>query len=320
MENHMAKKPKKPPAGGAPEKPDPGPLDAKQPAGGEKTPGTKPAKKKPAGGSQTVQEGRSPPPEAPSAALNGKVEWRNPATLKHQFASAVRKHTPEEERDLRASIAERGILQPLLITPDGEVIEGNTRARIARESKMTVVPCIVVAGLDDEEAWGAAVTLNADRRHLTREQKEEAINDLLNREPGLSDREIAKQTHTSHGTVAKKRKALEVTGQIPQSEERHDRRGARPVGANRKTAAKKVNKTAKPSTRDDRSADSGAPAHPAPQLPAQARRMGRRQKVPVPRSWTASRLWSAAPRPSSRKSSTRSALAAPAHPSNPQSP
>lgn len=252
----MAKKSKTPPTDRAPEEPDSGPPDAKQPAGGDASIGIKPAKKK-SGGSKPGQEANPSLPGTPAAVLHAKVEWRDPAMLKHSFASAVRKHTDDEYRDLCASIAERGILQPLLITPDGKVIEGNGRLRIARDSGMTSVPCVIVAGLADEDARSAAVKLNTDRRHLTPKEKEKAIRELLNRDPGLSDRHIAKQAHASHGTVAKKRKEPEATGQIVRTEERRDRHGvARPASANRNTAAKRVNTAAMPSLRTGGSAGS----------------------------------------------------------------
>jgi hypothetical protein len=62
------------------------------------------------------------------------------------------------------------------------------------------------------------ISANLHRRHLTGEQKRELIDKVLKAKPEASDSQIAKQTKTSDKTVAKRRRKLESTSEIPRLE------------------------------------------------------------------------------------------------------
>jgi hypothetical protein len=64
------------------------------------------------------------------------------------------------------------------------------------------------------------MSANAHRRHLTREQKRDAIAALLKLDPERSDRQIGKDLGADHKTVGAVRAKAEVTGEIPHSPER----------------------------------------------------------------------------------------------------
>src|SRR5512143_4073867 len=101
---------------------------------------------------------------------------------------------PEQTDDLRRSITEHGVLEPIVVDEHGNVIDGHHRQRIANRLN---VPCPrrVVSALTDEEKRDYALTVNLDRRHLTREQRAELHRTL--RGQGMSARRIAEGTKTS---------------------------------------------------------------------------------------------------------------------------
>ncbi|MBA3361859.1 MAG: ParB N-terminal domain-containing protein, partial [Acidimicrobiia bacterium] len=71
------------------------------------------------------------------------------------------------EAALRASIRRFGVIVPVVQTPEGRILDGHHRVRIAREEGVEF-PIRYQKVRDDEEAREIAITLNADRRHLTR--------------------------------------------------------------------------------------------------------------------------------------------------------
>ena len=77
---------------------------------------------------------------------------------------------------LKASIREAGrILVPVVVTSDGEIIDGKGRVRAAEELKITDYPREVVHGLDAEARRLLRLSLNCVRRHLSAEQKREIV-------------------------------------------------------------------------------------------------------------------------------------------------
>jgi hypothetical protein len=81
---------------------------------------------------------------------------------------------------------------------------------------------------------------NINRRHLTNEQKQALIEQLLKDAPECSDRAIAGKLKVDHKTVGAKRKKLEGSGEIPHKTERTEASGrmARGSKPNAEPAAK----------------------------------------------------------------------------------
>ena len=119
----------------------------------------------------------------------------------------------DEYNELKADIAERGVMVPIELDEDGNVLDGHHRLRACKELGITDYPTITREGMTETEKVLHAYTLNTARRHLNREQKAEAVRDLLRRDPSLSDRKIAASVGVSHPTVAKYRR--EITGAGP---------------------------------------------------------------------------------------------------------
>lgn len=127
--------------------------------------------------------------------------------------------SPEEYAALEASIAANGVQIPVIVDEHGVTIDGHHRRRIA-ESLAVDCPTVVREGLTEAEKRTLALSLNVDRRHLSREQRRELISASLRADPELSSREHARRTGADHKTVESIRDALESTGEIPQSETR----------------------------------------------------------------------------------------------------
>lgn len=98
------------------------------------------------------------------------------------------------EGALRESIRRFGVLVPVARDQHGRTLDGYHRSRIADELGVSYRVDVVTV-TDDEEAREIARTLNADRRHLTREQQREVARFL--REQGHSLRAIAKATDST---------------------------------------------------------------------------------------------------------------------------
>lgn len=102
------------------------------------------------------------------------------------------------EDALRASIERFGVLVPVVQDQHGNLIDGRHRLRIAKELKIEPrFDTVQVAG--EEQAREIQRTLNADRRHLTEDQRRAMVADL--RREGHSERAIAGALGVSQTTV-----------------------------------------------------------------------------------------------------------------------
>lgn len=131
---------------------------------------------------------------------------------------------PEEYQNLEQSIRDHGIQVPILVDEDGVIIDGHHRQKIAQTLG---VPCPVEVKFDlsDDEKRALSISLNIDRRQLSREQRRAIIEASLRGAPELSDREHAKRTGVSHPTVAAVRRDLEGNGDVESLSTRVDSAG-----------------------------------------------------------------------------------------------
>jgi hypothetical protein len=93
-----------------------------------------------------------------------------------------------------------------------------------------------VKNLYDGDPYAIALSLNVHRRHLTNKKKRELIAKVLKAQPAVSNVTVAKQTMADDKTVAKVRRELETTSEIPRLEKSVGEDGkARPVKARKKS-------------------------------------------------------------------------------------
>ncbi len=113
---------------------------------------------------------------------------------------------------LRADVAERGVVVPVVLDQYGRLLDGHHRRQVAAELGVEC-PSVVRRVRDNDEAADLAVTLNAARRHLSREQRQELVAAEIARRPGDSDRAIARRVGCDHKTVGAVRRGR--SGEVP---------------------------------------------------------------------------------------------------------
>lgn len=107
--------------------------------------------------------------------------------------------TESEYESLKAHIAEHGVLVPVEYDEDGNILDGHHRLRACGELGITDWPSIIRPGLTEDEKRDHVLALNLERRHLTREQRQEVVAKL--RAEGWSYRRIGERLGVSHPTV-----------------------------------------------------------------------------------------------------------------------
>lgn len=132
--------------------------------------------------------------------------------------------SPDEYEALASSIREHGIQVPILVDENDVVIDGHHRRKIADELGIAC-PRRHVVDLDDTAKRALSLSLNLDRRHLTREQRRALVAESLKADPQLSNREHARRTGVSDKTVASIRGPLADRAEIPHVSERTDSLG-----------------------------------------------------------------------------------------------
>lgn len=104
--------------------------------------------------------------------------------------------------ELSASIAEKGVLQPLLVRPVGdgfEIVAGERRYRAAKEVGLSEVP-VVVRELNDQEALEIAIVENLQREDLNPVEEARAFRQLT--EFGANQEEVGRAVGKSRSAIA----------------------------------------------------------------------------------------------------------------------
>ena len=185
------------------------------------------------------EELRKSPPEENSLASSPSSDKTaaplvDSAGLKPEKYQVLPELPPEQYEALKADIAERGVMVPVIVDEFGNFIDGHNRARACRELGINDYPVEVRSGLTEAEKRVLAHKLNVLRRHLTREQvRRSAINYGTPRSGPTAASAV--NWASIHKTVGSVRAALGSTGEIPQLEKTVGDDGkARPAGHGRK--------------------------------------------------------------------------------------
>lgn len=127
------------------------------------------------------------------------------------------------ESALRASIVRWGVLVPVVVDQNGNIIDGHHRSRIADDLGIDyVIQERHVA--DEAEAIALAVTLNADRRQLNPEERREMVAVL--RDEGHTTRAIASALGVGQSTVIRDCETTDSRGSAPSQNHYDDDRNA----------------------------------------------------------------------------------------------
>ena len=120
--------------------------------------------------------------------------------------------------ELADSIAERGVLQPILLRPHGdgfEIVAGERRWRAAQRARLHTIPAIV-REIDDSTAAEIALIENIQREDLNAIEEAEGYRQLIERHGHTQDN-VAKLVHKSRSHVANLLRLLDLPEFVRQS-------------------------------------------------------------------------------------------------------
>lgn len=127
-----------------------------------------------------------------------------------------RRHFDETKlEELAASIAERGIIQPIVVRPHGhgyQIVAGERRWRAAQRARLHEVP-VVVRDYSDSDTLQIALVENIQRQELNAIEEAEAYQRLLG-EFGHTQEALAKVVHKSRSHVANLLRLLDLPSAI----------------------------------------------------------------------------------------------------------
>src|SRR5689334_9010327 len=133
--------------------------------------------------------------------------------------SQPRVHFDEESLDeLADSIRERGVLQPILLRPEGDdfqIIGGERRCRAAQRARLHAIPAIV-REIDESTTAELALIENIQRQDLNALEEAEGYKQLIQRHGHTQD-DVGKIVHKSRSHVTNLLRLLELPDFVKQS-------------------------------------------------------------------------------------------------------
>ncbi len=128
-----------------------------------------------------------------------------------------RRHFAEEAlAELAASIAQRGVIQPVIVTPHGagrwRLVAGERRWRAAQRAQLHEIPAII-RDLSEREVTALALIENLQREDLNPIEEARAYHRLAEEE-GLTQAEIAKLVDKSRSHVANLQRLLTLPERV----------------------------------------------------------------------------------------------------------
>ena len=156
-----------------------------------------------------VQPGGAATTTAPGSATSGLAVLAVSAIS--PLPGQPRRHFDEAALDeLAASISARGVIQPVIVTPQGggryRLVAGERRWRAAQRAQLHEIPAIV-RDLSEREVMALALIENLQREDLNPIEEARAYHSLAEQE-GLTQAEIAKLVDKSRSHVANLQRLL----------------------------------------------------------------------------------------------------------------
>jgi ParB family chromosome partitioning protein len=153
-----------------------------------------------------------------------KVRWRKTDQLRQNPLNPRTSIRDEEIVGLACSIREQGILQPLLVTPDGTIVAGHRRHAAALKVGLERVP-VVERPMDEREQLECMLIENTQREDLTPLDEARAYRELVRRGATVAD--IARRIGATTQTVTTRLAILDCSEEVREL----FARGELPVGA-----------------------------------------------------------------------------------------
>ena len=155
---------------------------------------------------------REEPLVAPTGAVASRDRGAGPSGLAMLAIAAIVPHPGQPRRrfdeaaldELAASIAARGVIQPVIVTPNGpgqwRLVAGERRWRAAQKAQLHEIPALI-RDLDEREVTALALIENLQREDLNPVEEARAYHRLAEDE-GLTQADIAKLVDKSRSHVA----------------------------------------------------------------------------------------------------------------------
>jgi len=140
------------------------------------------------------------------------------ASIAANPAQPRRSFDPDELSDLAASIAEHGVLQPILLVQEGAtyvLIAGERRLRAARMAGLETIPAVVRTA-NDQERLALALVENIQRSDLNALDVVRGYRQLID-EFGLTQEQVARQVGRSRPAIANSLRILDVAAEVRQA-------------------------------------------------------------------------------------------------------
>jgi len=155
-------------------------------------------------------------PAPPASGAPGRAVLQLPLDQVERSAKQPRKRFDEARlQELAASIREHGIVEPILVRRDGpryRIVAGERRWRAAQRAGLREIPAIVREATD-REAFELALVENLQRADLNAIEEAEAF-DVLSREHGLTQEQVAERVGKERSTVANALRLLRLPAEV----------------------------------------------------------------------------------------------------------
>ncbi len=162
--------------------------------------------------------GDAPRQQSGDAADRGGVREIDVARIRPNPNQPRVQFSEESISELAESIAQRGVLQPILLRPSGddfEIVAGERRWRAAQKARLHTIPAIV-REIDEASMAELALIENIQREDLNAIEEAEGYKQLIDRHGHTQDG-VAKIVHKSRSHVANLLRLLDLPDFVRQS-------------------------------------------------------------------------------------------------------
>jgi len=154
-------------------------------------------------------------PPLPAAGGESKVPLEDITANPHQPRG---RFDPERMREMVQSVREMGLVQPILVRPQGDkyqIVAGERRFRAAKEAGLKSIPA-VIREIDDREMLEIALIENLQREDLNPVDEAEAYR-VLHERYEMTQAEIAERVGKNRSTVANAMRLLRLPEEVRRS-------------------------------------------------------------------------------------------------------
>jgi ParB family chromosome partitioning protein len=160
----------------------------------------------------------APPPDAEAQSSRGGVREIDIANIRPNPNQPRVQFDEAALDELAESIRQRGVLQPILLKPDGDnylIIAGERRWRAAQRARLHTIPAIV-REIDDSTTAEIALIENIQRQDLNPLEEAEGYRQLIRRHGHTQD-DVGRIVHKSRSHIANLLRLLDLPETVRQS-------------------------------------------------------------------------------------------------------